>query len=201
MIYLFLTRRHKANLLSLMVEELKDTESRNMQLAAYPRENPNPIIAFDLNGKLTFKNPALRRLLVRLNITDPISILPDSHKMFIDRLANGERQIYGEKKIGEIHMLAHYQMIDVADEVYVYIQDITAQRKAEKELRKERNQAHITLASIGDSVITVNMDGLISYLNNKAMKLFNTDQECRDAQDAKRDIPVPLSPSLVTTAY
>ncbi|MEW8551124.1 MAG: response regulator [Candidatus Thiodiazotropha endolucinida] len=26
-------------------------------------------------------------------------------------------------------------------------------------------------------------------------------QECRDAQDAKRDIPVPLSPSLVTTAY
>ncbi|MCG8023820.1 MAG: hypothetical protein JAZ02_07540 [Candidatus Thiodiazotropha endolucinida] len=26
-------------------------------------------------------------------------------------------------------------------------------------------------------------------------------QECRDARDAKRDIPVPLSPSLVTTAY
>ncbi len=177
LIYLFLTRRHKANLLTLMVEELKDTESRNIQLAAYPRENPNPIMAFNLNGKLTFKNPALRRLLGRLNITDPIGILPDNHKMFIDRLASGERQIYGEKKIGEIHMLAHYQMIDVADEVYVYIQDITAQRKAEKELRKERNQAHITLASIGDSVITVNMDGLISYLNNKAINLFNTDAE------------------------
>ena len=27
------------------------------------------------------------------------------------------------------------------------------------------------------------------------------DPECRDAQDAKRDIPVPLLPSLVTTAY
>ncbi len=27
------------------------------------------------------------------------------------------------------------------------------------------------------------------------------DKVCRDAQDAKRDIPVPLSPSLVTTAY
>ena len=26
------------------------------------------------------------------------------------------------------------------------------------------------------------------------------DSECRDAQDAKRDIQVPLSPSLVTTA-
>jgi hypothetical protein len=26
-------------------------------------------------------------------------------------------------------------------------------------------------------------------------------QECRDAQDAKRDIPVTLSPSLVTTAF
>ncbi|MEW8052879.1 MAG: EAL domain-containing protein [Candidatus Thiodiazotropha sp.] len=177
LIYLFLTRRYKANLLSLMVEELRDTESRNMQLAAYLRENPNPIIAFDLNGKLTFKNPALRRLLVKLNIVDPISILPDNHNVFIERLANGERQVFGEKEFGKLHILAHYQMIDVADEVYVYIQDITAQRNAEKELRKERNQAHTTLASIGDSVITVDMDGLISYLNNKAMKLFGTDTE------------------------
>jgi Amt family ammonium transporter len=160
-----------------MVEELRDTEIRNHQLAAYPRENPNPIIAFDINGKVTFKNPALLRLMDKLTITEPVGILPDSHKVYLERLANGERQVFGEKAIGRMHLLAHYQMIDVANEVYVYIQNITAQRNAEKALRKERNQAHITLASIGDSVITVNIDGQITYLNNKAMKLFRTDAE------------------------
>jgi diguanylate cyclase (GGDEF)-like protein/PAS domain S-box-containing protein len=177
LIQLFLKRRYEANLLSLMVEELRDTEIRNRQLAAYPRENPNPIIAFDLNGKVTFKNPAFIRLMDKYLITDPTGILPDNHRVFLQRLADGERQAFGEKVIGEMHMLSHYQMIDVADEVYVYIQNITAQRNAEKALRKERNQAHTTLASIGDSVITVNMDGVITYLNTKALTLFRTDAE------------------------
>jgi diguanylate cyclase (GGDEF)-like protein/PAS domain S-box-containing protein len=175
LIHLLLKRRYEANLLSLMVEELRDTEIRNRQLAAYPKENPNPIIAFDLDGKATFKNPALIRLMDKHLITDPAGILPDSHKEFLQRLAGGERQVFGEKIMGEVHLLAHYQMIDITDEVYVYIQNITAQRNAEKALREERNQARTTLASIGDSVITVNMHGVITYLNTKALTLFRTD--------------------------
>jgi Amt family ammonium transporter len=186
LIHLFLKRRYEANLLSLMVEELRDTETRNHQLAAYLRENPNPIIAFDLNGTVTFKNPALTRLMDKHLITDPVGLLADDHKAFLERLANGERQVFGEKVIGEMHMLAHYQMIDVTGEVYVYIQDISAQRRAEKALRKERNQARTTLASIGDGVITVNMHGVITYLNNKAMRLFSTNEKEAVGQDFSR---------------
>ncbi|MBT2988157.1 MAG: EAL domain-containing protein [Candidatus Thiodiazotropha sp. (ex Ctena orbiculata)] len=177
LIYLFLTRRYEANLLSLMVEELKYTESRNVQLAAFPRENPNPIIAFDLNGKITFRNPAFTKLMRRFDEVDPICVLPENHPGSLERLANGERQVFGEKKIGDVNLLAHYQMIDVADEAYVYIQDITAQRSAEKALRNERNQAHTTLASIGDSVIAVDMNGTITYLNAAATRLCRTDSE------------------------
>ncbi|MES9970020.1 MAG: EAL domain-containing protein [Candidatus Thiodiazotropha sp.] len=182
LMHLFLARRYEAKLLSLMVEELKDTESRNLQLAAYPRHNPNPIIAFDMNGIITFKNPALSRLMSDFNITDPIQILPDDHEAFIKRIAGGERQVFAEKEVAGKYMLAHYQMIDMASEIYVYIQDITAQRNAEKELRKERNQAHTTLASIGDSVLTVDMNGQITFLNNQAMKLFKTDPETQIGQ-------------------
>lgn len=175
LIYLFLTRRYEANLLTLMVEELKDTESRNLQLAAFPSENPNPIIAFDLSGKITFKNPAYIKLMQGFMTDDPISVLPANHHAFLERIANGESQAFGENEIGKVNLLAHYQMIDVADEVYVYIQDITAQRAAEKALRKERNQAHTTLASIGDSVITVDLNGIVTYLNAAAAKLCRTD--------------------------
>ena len=40
-----------------------------------------------------------------------------------------------------------------------------------------------------------------SFLIRKIAATLGELPECRDAQDAKRDIPVPLSPSLVTTAY
>jgi Amt family ammonium transporter len=175
--YLFLSRRYEASLLSLMIEELKDTESRNKQLAAYPRANPNPIIAFNSEGEIIFKNPALEKLMDKLGIHNPINILPASHKTFLQRLVDGERQIFGENEISQMYLLAHYQMIDVTDEIYVYVQDITAQRIAEKELLKERNQARTTLASIGDSVVTINMAGFITYLNDKAMKLLRADTE------------------------
>ncbi|MES9993150.1 MAG: EAL domain-containing protein [Candidatus Thiodiazotropha sp.] len=177
LIYLFLSRRYEANLLSLVVEELKDTESRNLQLAAFPRENPNPIIAFDRDGEISFKNPAFSKLMQRFSVVDPISVLPTNHHEFLKRLAQGESQVFGENEIEQVNLLAHYQMIDIADEIYVYIQDITAQRTAEKALRKERNQAHTTLAAIGDSVIAVDMNGIITYLNSAASKLCRTDAE------------------------
>ncbi|MCU7829965.1 MAG: EAL domain-containing protein [Candidatus Thiodiazotropha sp. (ex Myrtea sp. 'scaly one' KF741663)] len=169
--HLFLSRRHEARLLSLAVIELRESESHNLRLAAYPQENPNPIIAFDLDGKMTFKNPACSMLMRRLNEVDIRAILPDEHKKFITRIRDGENQLFTEKLVGRIHLLAHYQMIDVANEIYVYIQDITAQRRAESELRKERNQARTTLGSIGDGVISVNRDVAITYLNTSAEKL------------------------------
>lgn len=173
--YLFLSRRYEAYLLSLSVEELRDSESRNLRLVAYPRENPNPIAAFDLEGKTTFRNPAFSQLMRTLNTTDPGAVLPEKHVSFLSRIRGGEKQLFGEKIVGDRHMLAHYHMIDVAKEIYVYLQDITAQRSAERALRKERNQAHTTLASIGDGVITINMDGQIIYLNAAAIKLCRTD--------------------------
>ncbi|MCU7916264.1 MAG: EAL domain-containing protein [Candidatus Thiodiazotropha sp. (ex Gloverina cf. vestifex)] len=173
--HLFLSRRHEARLLSLAVIELRESESHNLRLAAYPQENPNPITAFDLDGMMTFKNPACSILMRRLNEVDVSAILPDEHKKFITRIRDGENQLFAEKLVGRIHLLAHYQMIDVANEIYVYIQDITAQRRAESELRKERNQARTTLGSIGDGVISVDKSVSITYLNTSAEKLCRLD--------------------------
>jgi len=51
------------------------------------------------------------------------------------------------------------------------ITDITAGKQAEEQLYAEKERAQVTLESIGDAVVTVNVDGMIDYLNPAATLL------------------------------
>ncbi|MCG7936569.1 MAG: EAL domain-containing protein [Candidatus Thiodiazotropha taylori] len=175
--YLFASRRQEADLLTNMVEELKDAESRNKRLAAYPKANPNPIAAFDLDGKETFCNPAFKRLIDLLHAKDSGVLLPDDHDEILRRIGTGENQLYAEVDTGYKHLLLHYQWIDLVEEVYVYIQDVTALRLAEQALIDERNQARTTLTSIADAVVTTDANGRVVYLNDSALKILDQDAD------------------------
>ncbi len=53
--------------------------------------------------------------------------------------------------------------------------DITDKRKAEEAVFKQKERLRVTLASIGDGVITTGLDGLVDYLNPKAEELTGWD--------------------------
>jgi diguanylate cyclase (GGDEF)-like protein/PAS domain S-box-containing protein len=55
--------------------------------------------------------------------------------------------------------------------VLVTIRDITASRRAQESLYREKEQASVTLASIADAVITTDASGTITYLNPTAERL------------------------------
>ncbi|MCG7900944.1 hypothetical protein A3195_18115 [Candidatus Thiodiazotropha endoloripes] len=175
--YLFASRRQEAGLLTNMVDELKDAESRNKRLAAYPKANPNPIAAFELDGKEIFYNPAFKRLIDLLHAKDSSVLLPDDHAEILKRIGSGENQLYAEVDTGYKHLLLHYQWIDLVQEVYVYIQDVTALRLAEQALIDERNQARTTLSSIADAVVTTDANGRVVYMNDAALKILDQDAE------------------------
>lgn len=60
------------------------------------------------------------------------------------------------------------------------LRDFTARRRAEEELQRQREWLRITLASIGDAVITTNTDSRITYLNTIAEKMTGwTTEEAR----------------------
>ncbi|MBI5460717.1 MAG: EAL domain-containing protein [Gammaproteobacteria bacterium] len=71
---------------------------------------------------------------------------------------------------GEIHWLMGRGDVlrDAAGKplrMYGIVQDITEQKRAEDALYREKERAQVTLASIGDGVITTDTEGRISYLN------------------------------------
>ncbi|MET0028909.1 MAG: EAL domain-containing protein [Candidatus Thiodiazotropha sp.] len=173
--YLFVTRRQEAQLLGFTVEELRESEDRNERLVAYTQENPNPIASFDLTGRETFRNQAFSGLLKHLHVDSSEAVLPENHKSLLSRIRSGERQLYAEVESGYKHLLVLYQWIDGVDEIYVYLQDVTALRLAEQALREERNLAKITLSSIADAVITTDGNGRVVYLNKASMKLTRDD--------------------------
>jgi len=61
-----------------------------------------------------------------------------------------------------------------------YLLDITDRKQAEYELQQEKERAQITLQSIGDAVITTDVNGQIEFLNPVAEKL--TGWECTIAR-------------------
>ncbi|MGA9290830.1 MAG: PAS domain S-box protein, partial [Anaerobacillus sp.] len=61
-----------------------------------------------------------------------------------------------------------------------YLLDITDRKQAEYELQQEKERAQITLRSIGDAVITTDVNGQIEFLNPVAEKL--TGWECAIAR-------------------
>ncbi|WP_404788051.1 EAL domain-containing protein [Altericista sp. CCNU0014] len=59
-----------------------------------------------------------------------------------------------------------------ADAVVLVVRDISAQKQLEKALFEEKELAQVTLASIGDAVITTDAEGCIGYVNPAAEKLM-----------------------------
>ncbi|MEJ2509619.1 MAG: EAL domain-containing protein [Gammaproteobacteria bacterium] len=54
------------------------------------------------------------------------------------------------------------------------VQDITARKRAEEALRQEKDRAEVTLKSIGDAVITTDVNGVIDDANPAALQLLDT---------------------------
>jgi diguanylate cyclase (GGDEF)-like protein/PAS domain S-box-containing protein len=184
-VYLLVKRQTEAQRLRERSQELQEanerletaladldlSESDKRRLAAFPRDNPNPILAYDGEGRVTFENPAFTRLREALGGKTPEDVLPPAHRQLLESSQRGQPAASREYACGSRYLIADYQLIPGADATYVYFRDITEQRLAETELIREQSRAKVTLASIGDAVVTTDSYGLIEYLNPVAEQL------------------------------
>ena len=130
------------------ITERRSAEARILSLARYPEENPNPILRASDKGALLYANPPALAMMEPMGWREELP-LPESLLVPVREAMNGGqyREIELTCQLGKVWSLT--LLPDVSEKhVTVYAREITAQEKAERELRESEERVREKLDSI-----------------------------------------------------
>jgi diguanylate cyclase (GGDEF)-like protein len=128
----------------LDVTHLRTTEDENVRLAAFPRENPNPILECDANGFPIYVNPAAGEVVKRLGV-DLYDFLPPNHLEIITScIRSQDRTSDVEVVVADRVFSWVYQPVQAVGTVHLYATDVTEQKRAEEFLHRNALQDALT---------------------------------------------------------
>jgi signal transduction histidine kinase/ActR/RegA family two-component response regulator len=127
----WLLHRHDRQFFPIM-----NPTERIQQLAAFPQNNPNPLMAFAPGGQMTYWNDAARKLAAAVDAESPSGILPaDIRTIIAECLLTG--QIVTNMQTTVQKRTISWSFVPVADTqtVHCYAADITDRVNLEAQLR------------------------------------------------------------------
>lgn len=105
-----------------------------IQLAAFLRDNPNPILVFNPEGTVIKINPAAVKLLKRLQI-EALALLPPEHPQIVKAcLADEGHEHTIEVTVNSAILALTYRSLPAFKIVYLYAIELTDYRRSEAEL-------------------------------------------------------------------
>jgi diguanylate cyclase (GGDEF)-like protein/PAS domain S-box-containing protein len=141
--------------------------------------SPDGFVITDLDGNLREVNRAFCRMVglpaktllgmnvVELDVADSSAHI---HRRLAELRDKGEaryetRYKRSDNVVVDLDVAAKYVEIGEQRFIFTFYRDITARKKAEAELFGEKERALVTLDSIGDGVVTTDVDGRIQFMN------------------------------------
>lgn len=177
--------------ISLLKETMKSTEELlNRFQSLFDKHKAVMLILEPESGEILDANPAAvlfygysHEELITMRIQD-INIMNEEELRVERRRALMNKQVYflfrHRLKNGQIRFVDAYSSpveIDGRPLLYSIIFDATERELYKKELYNEKELLRITLDSIGEAVITINTDGMITRINQQAAILLETEIE------------------------
>src|SRR6476661_1061015 len=159
-----------AQLRALLLEEQSRRQraeadvARLHQLARIPQLNPNPILQINARGELLYANPAAELLAQELRTQGPSRVRPQLVQAATQALRTGEAS---QRDLGANNLHYLLMAVPVLEDGYamLYLTDITAKRKAEQEIRDQREFYETILGSLPAVVTVLNPDQTYRYIN------------------------------------
>ena len=158
-------------------------EQATQRTLSIVRDMRDGIVTFTRDGVLTSLNPGAEKLLgvsashgVGMPLTAVLKQAGHAHSVELDQLCRpgaklelrmarpGGQRVYYEVSVSENHQDAELRFTGT-------LRDISDRKAVEAQLHQERDLAQVTLASIGDGVITTDEAGVIQYINPVAARL------------------------------
>ncbi|WP_331056869.1 response regulator [Hymenobacter sp.] len=148
-------------------EQAEAVAARLKSVSRIPELNPNPILRLNGAGELLLSNPAAALLAQEVLSTGPSRVRPQLVHAAVQTLRTGEvvnREIMAD---GEYYLLF---TVPVVEEAYamLYLTNVTAQRRAEQEVREQREFYEAILAHLPAVVTVLDPDQRYRYLNRYA---------------------------------
>jgi two-component system, cell cycle sensor histidine kinase and response regulator CckA len=118
------------------IHDRKATDIQIRKLAAFPRVNPNPVLEFAADGKLTYVNEAAHQLIRELGKEDVIAILPnETSQMVRECLATNQRILRQQVTLAGRILEWSFFPIRSSRVVHCYGADVTEMLNLEAQLR------------------------------------------------------------------
>ena len=144
-------------------EELRLAHLRVSWLARFPEENPNPVLRVSAEGEALYCNPAAAKLdgwRCEIGRPTPDPVLP----LVRQAMAEG-REVMQDVDLGERTYFVAVTSFPAEGYANVYGRDITERKRAEEELREERDFSTAVLDTAGAMVIVLDKEGRITRFN------------------------------------
>lgn len=120
------------------ISDRKATEEANIRLAAFPKYNPNPVLACDFQGEIVYVNPATERVLEELRLGLVTGFLPRNHReLVVTSLKQGKSGWQVERFVQDRLFYWLYHPIPALNIVHIHVMDITDRQNAQDTLRHE----------------------------------------------------------------
>ncbi len=144
-------------------EELRLAHLRVSWLARFPEENPNPVLRVSAEGEALYCNPAAAKLdgwKCEIGRPTPDPVMP----LVRQAMAEG-REVMQDVDLGERTYFVAVTSFPAEGYANVYGRDITERKRAEEELREERDFSTAVMDTAGAMVIVLDKEGRITRFN------------------------------------
>ncbi len=133
-----------------MAVDRQRTEPEIQKLAAFAKFNPNPVLEFANDGRLTFFNDAAEKMASQLGETHSEGVLPpDTDKIVQTCLATGQARLRLETRPGKRILSWSFYPIMASGVVHCYVEDITDRTSLEDQLRQAQKMESVGQLAAG----------------------------------------------------